>query len=367
MDWGKLSPDEISRIVNLYNTGGEPAVDADAKQLGIKTVTLARHCRNYNQYKRIMENAPVLKSGIETDVTGDFITLPFNLPTPRLTDLTRVPADSDAARWIEFLLTRSATDHVLTVMHACDVHAPYHDPVALDLFYQIVANARPDVVVVGSDFADFYGLSSFATNPDRNEEGADVLDCFEIHWKAHIDAILAASPGTIPVFIFGNHERRLLRFLMDNGKKVRKRMLRSFVETVQQGGKVLYLGEVDHARMGPLQVEHGSRVGDNSPKARLLDEGGQISLMFGHVHKENFFSIRGADYTVKAISSGCLCLTTPHYANPGQSSLPGRKWTNGTVVATLSLNDRLVNYEIVEFQGSVCYFRGVMLENKNAI
>jgi hypothetical protein len=44
----------------------------------------------------------------------------------------------------------------MTVMHMCDVHEPFSDPQAVDLFMIVAEQAQPDVIVVGSDFADMY-------------------------------------------------------------------------------------------------------------------------------------------------------------------------------------------------------------------
>ena len=71
--------------------------------------------------------------------------------------------------------------------------------------------------------------------------------------------------------------------------------------------------------------------------------------MFGHGHKLKAYNVRGADYSVSAIMSGCLCELTPHYQGRGQSAQSGEKWELGTAVATFDLTDRLVQFENIEF------------------
>lgn len=151
-------------------------------------------------------------------------------------------------------------------------------------------------------------------------------------------------PGIIPSRV----GRALSRHSDAPGYK--KRVVKDFINIIRCGGRVKWLGMVDHVRMGPLQVEHGNRHNDGVTKSRLIDEGGQVSLWFGHVHKRNFYEISGADYSVNAISSGCLCPTTPHYAHEGQSTRSGRKWTQGTAIAQFNLNERLVHFENVQFE-----------------
>jgi hypothetical protein len=119
----------------------------------------------------------------------------------------------------------------------------------------------------------------------------------------------------------GNHERRILRYLNDQAPKFRKRLLRDFIEIIRCGGAVAYIGNTDYVRVGPLVVHHGNRVGFNAAKNTLLDAGGQVSLMGGHVHYPSEYEIRGEDHTVKSIVSGCLC-GYPHYMEGERMTKP---------------------------------------------
>jgi hypothetical protein len=100
----------------------------------------------------------------------------------------------------------------------------------------------------------------------------------------------------------------------------------------------------------------------------LEDNGMQVSVMAGHVHKRVFWEQSGADYTVNGINSGALSIPNPHYLPEGQSKPEGRRWTQGTAVATLDLRARLVQFENVGFadigDNKTAFYRGQLLSSE---
>ena len=271
-------------------------------------------------------------------------------PTP-----VSAPRDPDWDTWRRDV---EAENRQLTIMHACDVHAPFHDETALGLFMRVVRAAQPDLVVVGSDFCDFYISSSFAHDGARY---SDELDCVEQHWRVFLDDLTSAAPRAQLVFIWGNHERRLARYLGENAPAYQTRLIRDFVSIMRAGGRVWYAGEVDAVRVGYLQIEHGVRHGENAAKQRLVDLGMQVNVMAGHVHRFGEYVQRGARYTVRSVTSGCLSQPEPHYLPYGQSQHGARAWHQGTVVATALANEPDCSFEQVEFDNGRAWFRGQRL------
>lgn len=177
----------------------------------------------------------------------------------KLTDIIVAQSGTDQARWVRALRKLRDEKKRITVMHICDVHAPFQHDQALEVTYQLIKHAQPDVVCVGSDTADLALLSAFAQDPDIDEETTDVLDEFEMFWREHIRRIRQAAPKAIILFIYGNHEMRIFRYLGENARKLRKTVLRRFIEIVRCAGTVWYLGDkVDHVRIGPFVAPVGS-------------------------------------------------------------------------------------------------------------
>jgi hypothetical protein len=364
--WGDLQPSQMARVVALYNDGEKTEIAKQALSLNLSPEVLERYCRYFNQYEKVINSLDLMPGEPYFDQSSKTVLrLPSQVSIPRLTDLEVIDQDTDQLEWVSWLATRASDWDEMTVMHACDVHEPFPDPQAVEMFMQTVKRVQPDLVVVGSDFGDFYLTTSFDTDPDLMTAYDDEIELYIDRFQKFVKRILDMSPDSKLVFIWGNHERRLLRKLMSDAAQFRRTIMKSFIKGIQFNGKVWYIGEVDHVRLGPLQVEHGNRHNEHVAKSRLIDEGGQVSLMFGHVHKQNFFELRGADYAVRAISTGCLCHPHPHYAHKGTSSRSGRKWTQGTGVASFSLKGRLVQFENIAFERvgtrMISYLRGEKL------
>jgi hypothetical protein len=91
-----------------------------------------------------------------------------------------------------------------------DVHRPYHSPEAWDLFVLSMREWKPDILVIQGDLADFYKISRFGKNPKRELTFEDeVGDCNKA--LDELDEMGTARK----IFIEGNHENRLIAYLMD--------------------------------------------------------------------------------------------------------------------------------------------------------
>lgn len=277
-------------------------------------------------------------------------------PAPvALTDLQYIDPATDQGAFLERLHAARADGGYATVMHMADMHFPYqHDP-ALDVTYQLVKHVWPQFIVVGSDAFDFAMLSSFPQDADERQAG-DALDMLQIPWNAHIDALKRAAPAATLVFILGNHEARLWRFLNERAPEVRHTVIRRFIEIVRAGGRVLWMGEVDAVRFGPLKVIHGNRHNQHVAQSLLQDTGFQLNVMAGHVHRLTFANKRGDDFPVSAITSGCLCRWPSPYM---KRKTPTQKWMLGTAIAEINLRGRDTHLDNLEYQldDQACWVR----------
>lgn len=255
--------------------------------------------------------------------------------------------DTDLALWRDWLAFCEEKQPLLTVSHACDIHSPYHDPYSLELYYKLLGVIQPDLIVVGSDFADFATLSSFPLDPTMYQDRS-VLRGFMRDWQDFIANVISVSPHSKLVWLYGNHEDRIFRHLMSDAQVYSDIVLEKFTEIIRHGGRVWYLGEVDCVRVGYLQIEHGNRHNEHVAKSRLWDLGGQINVMAGHVHRQTHYALHGADYTVQGITSGGLCPTEPHYQQRGRTA-QRRRWQQGTAFASMNIRHPHVTFENLLF------------------
>jgi hypothetical protein len=179
-----------------------------------------------------------------------------------------------------------------------DFHGPDCDLFALDVFMDTLKRQQPEFVILNGDVLDFWELSRFSHGPNRK------LDLQgEIDWT--VKNILArarkAAPKARIILVLGNHELRLIKFLVDNAQPLASlrcltfgellsldkygielvfndAMMRDEVETYELEPAKCYF------RIGHHIFTHGDSIG-KFPAADELRKWGGLSGTSGHVHR----------------------------------------------------------------------------------
>lgn len=168
-----------------------------------------------------------------------------------------------------------------------DTHRPYHDKRAYDLMIKVYSDiyerykkAHFEIVILG-DYADFYSVSSHAKDPRvltmLQEEVADV--------NKGLDQLDELYPDAKKVFIEGNHEFRLERYLCDKAPALfgitSTRLLLKFdtrpnwaFSSYAPNQQVRIAGSKLKARHEPL-----------SSSAKATASKALCSLVYGHIHR----------------------------------------------------------------------------------
>jgi hypothetical protein len=233
----------------------------------------------------------------------------------------------------------------VTIGHKSDVHAPFHDQDALELSYQADEYLKPQVMVVGSDFCDFPTISAYAPDPELAND--DILDTLRPIWWNHIDAIKRAAPKSVLVWVYGNHDDRLFRFLDETAPQVRQTVHEAFVDFIRYQGQVLYLGRVSEIEVGVLTVLHGdsSVLGEYGARKVLMARRSQRWYMFGHGHTPKEHYLNGDEYPVGAAGGGHLSLPIPHYQKTGKFN----NWIQGTCYGVVGMKEKRVWFNNLVF------------------
>jgi hypothetical protein len=208
-------------VASAYGAGGLEAAGEIAERLGLE-MTGKNLQRRIEEHTKFMRN--VFKDDSDQTVVEALATLKptWSVPPPGvsnrqnpvgLTDIYHIDVLTDQGPWLEWLNDAAAGKRYITVMHAADIHFPFENKAAMEVFYQLVEHIQPDLIVVGSDAGDFALVSTFARDPDLDEETSDVLDEFKLHWDRFVERLRKAAPGAMLVWIWGNHERRILRYI----------------------------------------------------------------------------------------------------------------------------------------------------------
>lgn len=176
-----------------------------------------------------------------------------------------------------------------------DSQIPFHDPVALSLAHVAVRETVPDNVVLVGDMVDFPSLSRFGSRPEWNNGIQSALD--QTHRM--LAQIRSNAPDTKIHYIFGNHELRLQKSILENNAELlgikRANAERELgVLTLEfllrcQELEVNVVGGYPNGVVwleNHLRVIHGTSSNSRgSTSAKYLNEDPHVSTIHGHSHR----------------------------------------------------------------------------------
>lgn len=155
-----------------------------------------------------------------------------------------------------------------------DLHVPYHDRKNWDLLLQVIRREKPEKTIIIGDFADFYSVSSHSKDPRRKDRLEDEV--------AQVNDELDRIPGDV-VFLEGNHEDRLRRYLQDKAPELFGICdVKRLFKLKERGWK--HLPYRDYYRIGKVTFCHDvGRSGKYSAFQTLQDLA--TNVVFGHTHR----------------------------------------------------------------------------------
>ena len=158
-----------------------------------------------------------------------------------------------------------------------DVHAPYEDKRALGLALDAMEHFKPHVVVVVGDLIDCLPVSHFPRNPERMLPGG---------LKGEVDyvgRILDRIEAPRKLYIAGNHEDRLQRYLMDKAPELMAFTdIPRLLELERRGWE--YTPYKESTKVGHLHITHDVGSAGRYNVYKALDTF-QSSIVTGHTHR----------------------------------------------------------------------------------
>ncbi len=167
--------------------------------------------------------------------------------------------------------------HVLVLP---DLHAPYHDGWAFELFLQVAEDVEPDIIVIIGDFMDCYAVSQHMKDPERKNsfewELTEAAQCLD-----RLDSLGIRRK----VFCMGNHEDRFRRYLAKDAPALagmRGMTIPELLELDERGWEVVDYKE--SIKIGKAHFTHDvGRAGKHALRQGLQDFG--HNLIHGHTHR----------------------------------------------------------------------------------
>lgn len=240
-----------------------------------------------------------------------------------------------------------------TVFIVPDLHAPLHDPQAVETALKIYKYLKPNVTTFLGDCLEAEGVSEHIKDSIAARALADLGEEFD-SFNSLFDQFTRFSEEVL--ITKGNHDDRLRKYA-DQHPEVAS--LVNFEKNIylkerRKDGKKIRVCEYNEAlNIGKLWFTHGTYTGDTSAKKMVMAY--QRSLCYGHTHSYSTHTWTSPiDVRDKhtAYNLGCLCSQ-----NPGFMRNKPNAWTHMVAVAYIRDDGCFNLYPIGIFDG-VATFNG---------
>ena len=230
------------------------------------------------------------------------------------------------------------------VMFWPDTHLPYQDKRAVDLALKIADYFKPELLVMLGDILDCNGFSRFEFDTsDPRTFFKTELD----EWHKLARSIVDATPGAERLYIVGNHEQRIQRWLWKNPhlKGDESFDLSHRLRLAEYGFDPEIKEEVELCQRA-LTAKHGEFLGGQTAGVAVRKEMARsgTSVVMGHVHTAAVVTQRDKRGLRMGVESGHLGLNPQHYKPSIQN------WCHAVTVGELANAGNDFSLDLIPFR-----------------
>lgn len=180
-----------------------------------------------------------------------------------------------------------------------DVHAPQHDERAWKLVLKVAKAFKPYGIVILGDFADCWSASSHRKDPKKLANLGLELDSCN-HLLDDLDKLKAKRK----VYIFGNHEHRVYRYLADHAPALADLVnVEGPLRLKQRGYEVIPYK--DSITIADTKLTHDlDRAGKHAVHQAVEESASNIVI--GHLHRFDYCAVSAYGRTLYGMSPGWL-------------------------------------------------------------
>jgi hypothetical protein len=225
---------------------------------------------------------------------------------------------------------------VETCIISCDYHIPFYDDKSLSELLSFTQKNIPNKFIIAGDFCDLYSISKYDSAPTR----ADELEYELTIAREILQKIRAISSSMGIIFIVGNHEQRLEKFLSRGKNKALYNLACLKLENLLNFSKYNITKVENIYRLNEnFIITHGSKCGLNAAQSEALSY--MTNGASGHTHRELTFKRKFLDKTIEWHSIPCMCnITDAKYAEKFNHA-----WSNG--FAHMSYDEKAFEIKII--------------------
>ncbi len=239
-----------------------------------------------------------------------------------------------------------------SILFVPDTHVPYENKKAWALMLQVAKELKPKHVVIIGDLLDCYSVSSYSKDPSRLANlpqevaaGNRALD--------QLDGLKASNK----IFIAGNHEDRLQRYLADKAPELFDFVnISKILHLAERGWK--YVEYKDHTKLGKINLTHDIGTAGRNATFKALDTF-QHSVITGHTHRLCYVVEGNATGEVK-LSASFGWLGDASKVDYMHKMLVAKNWALGFGVGYLDTETGVVFTIPVPIVGMKCVVNGKM-------
>lgn len=197
-----------------------------------------------------------------------------------------------------------------------DLHIPYQDKRACNKVLKFIEYFKPDKIFINGDLIDCMDISSFDKPLERHKDLSEEIE----EAKDFLMKLRFSNLKSSIIYIFGNHEFRLDKYLAKNARELYG--LKGLTLEEQLDLKTLDITPYNNHtkenfyQYGKLLIGHWNKVckyGGFTAKNLLEDKG--MSIIQAHTHRLGSSYKRDFDGQKGGWEGGCLCDLDPNYCN----------------------------------------------------
>jgi len=168
-----------------------------------------------------------------------------------------------------------------------DAHIPYHDKQCFNTMLLALQDIKLKEIVVLGDFGDFYSVTSHGKHPTMVDTLIQEVEAV----NDHLDLLDGLFPHVKKVFLAGNHEHRVERYLLNNAPALFGITSIEFLlqfNTRPNWTFVPYTKRQKYSVLGTSLIARHEPYSMSSAKASLRNC--LSNLVYGHIHRIEEFN-----------------------------------------------------------------------------